>query len=354
MSFLADLRQEVFSREATSIARGRRLARAAWRWWVDELAALVPAGLTRAILGRGSVLTLNWDHDMLALGQARFPPSGPVPASLRHRLARADAVDLVLPAHLVLRRVIDIPQAAARELESAIPFLAERHTPFRAGQARTAWRVRGRAPARQVTLELAATAAPPLAQMLAALHAQGITISAILVAGDDRLPRLDFAAGQEAHRARLLGAPWRALLAASLAVALLGPVCVAAIVHLRVQAAVYGPAAPAGDAPQRAGALRENLAAATFLAPRANAPEPLLLLQHITRALPDSAWLFSFDLAGEDLILGGFSTDLPAMVAHLQALPEVRHLAFRAPVIHDRGTGGDRFDIVLHLQPGAR
>jgi Tfp pilus assembly protein PilN len=74
------------------------------------------------------------------------------------------------------------------------------------------------------------------------------------------------------------------------------------------------------------------------------------VLNDVTQALPDSTWLFSFDLTPDTLEIAGFSTDLPASIARLQALPDVARLEFRSPVIHDARADRDRFDILLHLR----
>jgi general secretion pathway protein L len=361
MSFLRDLRGarsggQVSSPAGQSWRIAWRWAGDAWRWWLAELGACVPAGLMQRLFGPGNVVVLRLDGEMLHVtGQPDLPlDSAVLPDALRHHLRQADALALLLPAASVLRRVIDVPSAAAREMAKAVPFLVERHTPFLPGQARAAWRIKSQDRAGRTAIELAVTARHTLERVLNRLLDLDMPISNIHVDGDDRLPRLDFsAATRMGGRRGWLREPWRPLLAATLGLLLFGPAAVSVALHhraLAVQAALAASGArPAEDARLRA-ILAHQVASATVLAGRMADPSPLRLLHDITDALPDSAWLFSLDATPATVQIAGFSTDLPAVIARLQALPEVAHLEFRSPVIHDAHTDRDRFDILLHLK----
>jgi general secretion pathway protein L len=326
------------------------------RWWLAELAGLFPSSVTGRLLGQGTVLPMRLDGNQLHIEGAPPLPleAAALPRQAAARVAQADAVVLVLPAAMVLRRTIDIPAAAWRELASAVPFLVERHTPFLPGQAHAAHRVIGRDAGRgKIRVELAVTAAAPLGLILARLHQLGISAGAIHVEGDDRLPRLDFAGTRLRRPMRSwLAEPWHPLLAATLALLLAGPAVVAAVVHARAHhlAATLsaGGAGPQAQATLRA-RLRAEVSLARTLAARVAAPDPLAVLDRATQALPASSWVFRLDLTPQSLQLGGFSTDMPEAVARLQALPGVQKLEFRAPVIHDAHADRDRFDILLHL-----
>lgn len=318
---------------------------------------MVPRSMSGRLFGEGTVLCLRLDGDRLHVDAAPpiDLPAAAWPASLAARVGAADAIVLVLPASIVLRRTIDLPAAAERELASAVPFLVERHTPFLAGQARTAWRVADRvAGPGRVRVELAATAAAPLERVLARLQDLGVPITAVHVEGDDCIPPLDFS---RARASRTMGAwraePWRPLLAGAVALLLAGPVLVATVVHERArrmeQALAGGEAHLQARQIQRA-RLRADAALAATLSAREHAPEALDALCLVTQALPESSWLFSFNFTPQSLQLGGFSTDMPAAVGRLQALPFVAKLEFRSPVIHDAHADRDRFDILLRLQ----
>jgi len=328
-------------------------ARAVLRWWVAELGGMVPSAVAGGLFGQGTVLKIRLDGDLL-----QFDASPPVDvsaaaltASQMARAAAADAIILVLPASVVLRRLIDVPAAAARELASAVPFLLERHTPFLPGQARSACRIAGPAPTSgYVQVELAATAAAPLERALARLQELDVLVSAVHVEADDATPRLDFAhSGTRRPMRSWLGEPWRPLLAGAAAVLLAGPVLVAGVVHARWRGLDHALAGSNTHQQQRED-LRAETARAAILAARARAPDAVETLARVTAALPDTGWLFSFDFTPQGLQLGGFSTDMPAAVARLQALPAVAKLEFRSPVIHDARADRDRFDILLRLQ----
>jgi len=325
-------------------------------WWVGELAGLVPHAAARWLFGSGVVLPVRLDGDWLHFDASPLPRDAAVlPPSLRDRIALADSVVLILPATLALRRTIDLPAVAARDLNHAVPFLVERHTPFQPGQARAAWRIASPKDASgKIRLELAVTAAAPLDTILAKLQRLDVLVGAIHLDGDESQPKLDFAAAANRHRMRSYFAePWRPLLAGALALLLVGPIVVAGAVHLRARAMEQALAAR-GAPPQESERLRARLQAdiilAGVLATRAAEPGALETLQRVTQALPDSSWLFALDATPQTLQLGGFSTDMPAAVARLQAVPAVAKLEFRSPVIHDARADRDRFDILLRLK----
>jgi general secretion pathway protein L len=341
------------------VGAGVGYGRAFLGWWWGELAGLVPRALIRRVAGNRAMLVIRFDGARLYFGshERAAVDSATLPAALLRRVQQAESVALELPASMVLRRAIDLPAAATRELAAAVPFLAERHTPFPPGQARVAWRVVGAAstPGR-IQLELAATDAAGLARLEARLHQLGIPIAAIHVAGDGQAPKLDFAAGGFfGHGRRLLAEPWRVLLAATLCLILAGPIAVAITVHLRAAAmgqALASRGAQPQDAQRQEQHLRLDEADARKLGERLAAPDVLGVLDHITDALPDTSWLFSFDYTPTSVQIGGFSTDMPDAVGRLQALRELEQLEFRSPVIHDAHADRDRFDILLHLKKG--
>ncbi len=346
-------------RQAQLGQTGLATARAFLAWWLGELAGLVPRALLRRFVGNRAVLLIRLEGDRLDFGgqETLGLDAAALPAPLLRHVQQAGSVAFELPAGMVLRRVVDVPAAATRELAAAVPFLIERHTPFPPGQARVAWRVLGAAaPNGRVQLELAATAAAALDRLVARLHTLGIPVGAIRVQGDDRRPPLDFASGGFFGRGRRwLAEPWRVLLAATLCLMLAGPIVVAACVHLRAEAitaALAARGAKPQDAAQQEQHLRNDEADARMLSERLAAPDALSVLDHVTNALPDSAWLFSFDFTPGSVQIGGFSTDMPEAVGRLQALRELEQLEYRSPVIHDARADRDRFDILLHLKKG--
>jgi general secretion pathway protein L len=327
-------------------------------WWTGELLGLVPRGLAGRLFGEGNVLRLFVRGDAVVSAMGEDCLDHPAAGSLAEALRAADMVVLVLPAQTVLRRVVDIPVAASRELAAAAPFLAERHMPFPPGQARLAWRrVAPPGTGGRVRVELAATASAPLDRLLERLDLVGIHPSRLLVEGDEARPQLDFGAGARRGRsARWRDEPWRSILAASLALAVLGPLLVSAVVHVRAErlaAALPAQGANTLDAGRTRDAFAKAEAAAGVLAARVKAADPLRVLDQLSAALPDTAWAFSFDYTPASVEIGGFSGDMAGTVGRLQSIPGANRLEFRSAVIHDAKTDRDRFDILLHLDSAA-
>ena len=79
----------------------------------------------------------------------------------------------------------------------------------------------------------------------------------------------------------------------------------------------------------RVDALR---AQARFLADdRGSRPSPLLVLEVLSRLLPDTVWLTETTLDGNELSISGFAEDASTLVPLVEAAPEFEQVRFQAP-----------------------
>lgn len=72
------------------------------------------------------------------------------------------------------------------------------------------------------------------------------------------------------------------------------------------------------------------------------------VLDMLTRALPDGAWLNSLRVEGDKLVLGGMADDAAALVRRLAAQPGVSDARLASPATRGTGDAKDRFIIELH------
>jgi general secretion pathway protein L len=73
------------------------------------------------------------------------------------------------------------------------------------------------------------------------------------------------------------------------------------------------------------------------------------LLLELTRLIPDNSWLQRITLSANELILSGMSEQASELIALLEASPLFESVRFKSPVVQDRRSGKEKFDLSLKL-----
>ncbi len=362
----------------TAIAgRLASLLRAGLAWWWGELAALVPERLRRRLAPATDMLVLLLGDGEAELrreagGAARLlgridlreaaEPRLRLAELLRERelargFARGDiGLCLRLPADRAVRSTLELPLAAAENLDEVIAFELDRHTPFSAAQACFAYRLVERDAAAQ-RLRLDLTVVP-----------RGAVDAAVALAGRLRLEpdRLDIAdAAGAAASGNLLpaGVPHAGRRGADLltyglaaVVVILAVIAVWLPLRAEQQAAsrLTQQFAAATEAAKAAAKLRGEIddirKDARFLIDRKQQTASIsTLLLDSTRLLPDDTWLSEWQLSGSEIQLTGFTHSASALVELLEQSRVFRGTTFRSPVMPDAKTGRERFSLATQL-----
>jgi general secretion pathway protein L len=341
------------------------LAWAALTWWLDELRGMIP-GFVKSFLG-GNVppLHLKLGTDVLLvqeesgqeLAVLALGATDPLPTELVERIEKGGATILVLPDGGVLRRTVDLPLSAERELRAAMSFEIDRQTPFEAEQVHHRYRILARDPVRKrLSAELAVVPRATIETALGSAETMGFTIDAILVEQDDIRPALDFMPRRQRLATRSWRAePWRPIAIAAALLLVIGPGTIAW--HRHVQADTLA----AEVARQRlvghhAQALRDEIllaeTASRFLPDKRRAPRAVEIVDTLTRLLPDDSWVFDLDLGPLEVRIEGFAADVPGVIERLQA-PMLGIPQLRSPVARNSTNSRDRFDLALPLKRAA-
>lgn len=325
------------------------------RWWGAELSGLVPAALIHALGWFQEIMLITPDGDdfMVAAGSAqigalRLPG---VAAILDERRAAGAECVLRLPAAQGLRREAHIAHAALARGFEAFRGEIERQTPFAPDQvylgyrAETAIDPRGRVLTRFVVAPCAA-----LDDMLRRLAGFGVTPDRVTLADaadpahpGDTLRRL--ASVRRHPPKKLLMAALLLLLAA-----LASPFLHTAVALSATQAEIARLRNTLAHQPQPAGGADAPAQLAYLAAQRGARPPAVALLDALTRAVPDSAYLAQFNLSGDELALQGVARPASGLIAPLEALPMVAEAGFKAPVLHDPASGQEQFQLRLKLR----
>ncbi len=371
------------------------------RWWLDELGAAMPrrrAGaaapgrrgfLLRPRGGEPEVVeVLRRDRrgprplgalalppalpavlgDATAAAHAEpvLPPEGRRLADLlRRRNAGRDPVVLLVGEGRSLLCVDVLPAGAEADLDRIMPHRVELLTPWPPGRVLAGYRVLRRRPDGDVEVLLAAAPRAAVEPTLARLAAYGIAVDAVDVAGEGGAPAgLDLLGRRDRGR-RGPGVPAK-LLAVLLVAALLaaGGLAGRELWQLRGEleakrqfaAALDGRLADLPQLRARIDALRQQ---AGFVAERQReAPSPLVVLEVLSRILPDSVWLESVALEGRELTLSGYAEDAAEVVPTVESSAHFSGVEFRAPStrVSVPGQGGgnrevERFSLGATVEP---
>jgi general secretion pathway protein L len=304
---------------------------------------------------RGNTIDVSAPNDSDGSGWIVPFDGGPEPPlKVQAQLRDGAGSILLLPSDQVLRREIELPLAAASELQAAASFLIERLTPFRTEQVYHATRYLGCDKARKtISAELAVISRHSLDAQLAALAARNLPISSLWIEGEEDWRDLNFTLprGNAQRMGRHAREVWRPMLLAGLALLLIGPPWVAYRAHARAER-LSARVMAAGEPAKRAAMVRSEIearaVAQAFLPTRRQSARAIETLDALTKIIPDDTWTFSVDLKPGQVTLAGFSADVPALLERL-ANPPFTSAELISPVMHNLGGEKSRFEVRVSL-----
>ncbi len=343
------------------------------RWWGGELRACLPERWRRLLAVEHAQLMLDSSDGELRVART-VPEEGSreivrLPLAERDALAGAleQALDddtrnlrriLLLPAAMVLRRPIQLPVAALDNLRTVLGFELDRQTPFKPEQVVYDSRVLRHEPgAKQVTVELALIPRERLQHALAELGGVAATLGGVDVRGPDGHGLGYNFLPPEQRRSQQNTRLWihAGLIAATVLFLLMA---MSQLLDNRAAAveALSAESEEQHDQARAAARLRDNLEeaalAANFLAiEKARQPSMVLLLDELTRLLPDDTYLERLNFSRGELSLNGQSGQAAKLVEILQGSQLLRDVALSGPIQPDARTQKDRFNITAGYGP---
>jgi general secretion pathway protein L len=272
---------------------------------------------------------------------------------------RGSRVEILLKPDHVLFRNVDFPKQAVDFLDGMIRAQIDRLTPWKANDAVFSWSAPRAVPNERIELTLAATSKARIQPLLRLAGELGAASVAAFVAPPadhgtvDRLKVLD---------TTLHGAIGRNLdIPRLLRIALLGTGLATAAV---LAVAIYAGGALDGQQQQlqrqiaaRRAALRLNQntmagSGLNLLAKRKQTtPSSVMVLEAITRALPDSTYVTELRIEGDKVQVVGISQDAPSLIRLMEQSPQFSRATFFAPTTRTPSDPGERFHIEVHLTP---
>ena len=289
----------------------------AFRWWVDELIGMVPPHWRDRLLKRTSVVAEFHDSGIVYRDESSAEP---LPAKPR------GSVKVVMPAGKVLTRQIDLPILPMSDIKRMVALDLDRLTPFRADQVLFDTEViaRDEETGRQQIL-LGVLPRSAAAMVMERAHANDIEPAAIGVSRFGHpsslnfLPPLREAEGGTAARQRATYWWAAAAILMGFNLFLLSYRDASALDQLRE--AVESQQAPVSVAMRLRDKVEREAARRAALLKQQRQNSPLQVLDAVTQAMPNGAWVERLEWNGRTVHIRGFRKDTPNLLAKLEASP---------------------------------
>jgi general secretion pathway protein L len=345
-----------------------------WYWWSAELRGLLPASWRRHFSVTALVLRiLQPDNPQLVVLDNdeevyRVPLDAAPAPQLRQQLMQmasdAGHTLLQLDTRSILHKVLTLPAVTESRLESVLGFEMDRHTPFSADEVYYGYRVARRDSANQrILVDLYLLPRSRLDRLLQQLQNFGIVPTAVFpldvvtpTALESQtlnlLPRQQrSSAGQQRQRSLRN----RILVSVVLLALLAGyPLYERSQRVARLEAALEQPRSQAQRAQQVRAEIDTLVDGRQFLGRKKAAQVPaLLILDELTRLLPDNTWLSRFELNGQVLRIQGESGSASSLIGLLEGSELFMTVDFTSPVTINPRSRRERFSIEAQLETGA-
>jgi general secretion pathway protein L len=272
---------------------------------------------------------------------------------------RGASVEFLLRPEHILFRSLDFPRRAVEFLDGMIRAQIDRLTPWTASEAVFGWSPPSDIANERIQLTLAATSKSkiqPLVQLAGNLGAASVMAFAEPPPGEGAPAKL------KVFETSLQGATGRRMdVPRILRIVLLGT-GLAAVATLAF-AAYFGNMFDAEhqqllhQIAERRASLRlgQNAAggsALSLLAKRKQTtPSSVMVLEAISRALPDTTYVTELRIEGDKVQVVGISQDAPSLIRLMEQSPQFSRATFFAPTTRSQSDPGERFHIEVHLTP---
>lgn len=331
-------------RETLARLKRQVLASRFLRWWLGELASMVPAWLRAPRVAAAEFQTVSLQGV----------------DSWRSTSVRGEArpLALTLPKDSVLQKNLTLPLATEENLRQVLEFQLEQLTPFAPGDVYFGYEVLARDFERgQLKIAFVVTPRDAVDAAVKTLEGQGSPVHAVFV--EELLNR-----GQLINLLprRLVNAPsplwqganlWLFLLSGILVLATLAmPLVIKreAVIQLLPWVEKGKKAAEAVDVVRRE--LDVRIEQHNFVLEKRRATPPVIqVLEELTRVLPDDTWVQTIDLKGKELQIQGETASSVRLIGLFEQSPLFKDASFRSPLTKGQTSGSERYQLSLQVRP---
>jgi general secretion pathway protein L len=274
---------------------------------------------------------------------------------------RGSRIEVVMRSDQALFRTIDLPKAAADFLDSMVRAQIDRLTPWSAADVVFGMTAPEPIAAERIALTIAATSQQRIQPLLKFAANIGATSIAGLVEADDPggaigpirvfLQTVGSAVGSRVDVPMLLR---RALLGVAVAAA----ASFAIATYLASELEAEQQELSRQISRHRAALYTDQTGSAeALLAKRKQtSPSSVMVLEEMSRVLPDSTHVTELRIERDKLQVVGLTQDAPSLIKLIEQSPQFSQATFFAPTTRGQNEPGERFHIEAHITPyfGAR
>jgi general secretion pathway protein L len=331
-------------------------------WWLGELAGLVPRRFSRRAGNAPAILDVSGDQATLLLADSgaaqavRVPLGGVDVAEDRARVQAAGGagrgVVIRLDPSMILDAEVSLPPSAEQALRPILSHQLDRLVPLPAEDVVFDYVViEGPADAKTLDVKLIVARRESIDRAIALVRAVGLEPEVVIapsgVAGaDDTVTLWQAGADQLASPAQR----WlrRGLLAAAIAlfVAAYG-IYVYRLGAYRdqLQDQVLQATKASAAARDLVNQAAQTEGALTLLQRRQREMDPLMLLDELTKLVPDTMWVSQLVVRGRNVELIGYSPRVTDLITRIQDHDIFYDPKFRSPITLSPDGRGERFDV---------
>jgi len=364
-----------------------------WRWWIGQLATIVPSGLSHALERRRMRPVLVFDaqeaslwQPTLARGRPAMKRSATISLSGEPAMVASAGRSALLPMlrgtrgagggrgvivalapRDVLRKSVRLPSAVEENLRQALAYDLDRHTPFKPDELYFDAVVVGRDAVRnEIVVDLASARRTAIDPAIKHAAAWGATVSAVVPEAPSH------AASSQLNLlppdARPLQSNWQRLriwIPIVLLIILVGAAILIPLWQKRASAIASNTLADQARGQAAVSeALRQDLEARAgdynFALMRKYAfPSTVQVIDDVSRLLPDDTWLTQFELksvargkdAQREVLLRGETANAGRLVGVFEESQLFTQAAPRSPTTKIQPGPGEIFDLGAQLKP---
>ncbi len=289
-----------------------------------------------------------------ARGRLRFEDSRISADPVNLRTLRGAHVELALPADIFVFAPLELPRRARDFLGGVVRSQIDRLTPWRASAATIGWSAPRDISGDRLATIVAAAPREHIEPYIRALAASGIDSLKIFTKTDEE-PAASIEVHASAPGAEARHKRWRGVMIVALLIAS-GAAIAAELAAVWFDPSVRRDALMAQISARRAalidgrGGPRDRLAAATIQLKRGT-PADVVVIDALTKALPDDAYLTELRIENGKMQIAGLTQDAPGLVRRIEQSHDFTHAAFYAPTTRSEGEANQRFHIEARVQP---
>ncbi len=285
---------------------------------------------------------------------------GRVDASVSAKLTqilRGAQVDLLLQPGRFMVRILELPRRASDFLDGIVRAQIDRLTPWSAANAAFGWHPSTQASNERIVVTIAATSRSSIAPFINAAAALGADLIAVSAVLQEPLPDAAAIKICEQKVAQQLGLRRiRRVLIGFLAAA--GAVSAASIIADTV---IGGMIEARRD--ELTSRISERRAAMQLGHDRASdavlelerrkhaIPSSAIIIEALSRILPDDTYLTELRIVGDKLQIVGVSKDAPSLIRLIEQTHHFSRAVFFAPTTRSPTETGEHFSIEAHIEP---